>query len=276
MSTYSTKYKYSGFIKGFLVVLGALFISSLAVQAIDMHRFGNASLLGLVGGSRVGDCPAGMVAVDTAASFRCVDIYEASPGPACQYSEVRSVGATQENLAGANCQPVSVAGAMPWVFITREQAATACAYAGKRLPTAEEWYQFAIGVRVPQNCTIQEGRSLPTGSASECRSAAGVYDVVGNVWEWVREDIIGGQYQGRALPPAGYVQAVDQVGLPVATQATSTEVFAGAYWYGTSTEAAALMRGGFYGSRGDASVYTAHAALPATTATAGIGFRCVQ
>jgi formylglycine-generating enzyme required for sulfatase activity len=61
------------------------------------------------------------------------------------------------------------------------------------LPTDKEWLQVALGTpdketgwdsddcQVENNWDIQPGLA---GTGKNCVSAAGAYDMIGNVWEW--------------------------------------------------------------------------------------------
>jgi formylglycine-generating enzyme required for sulfatase activity len=114
-----------------------------------------------------------------------------------------------------------------------------------------------------------------TGKGEECVSAVGAEDTLGNVWEWVSDDVIEGKLGGRELPATGYVAQVDSEGIATLTSQEPSDLFSQDYFWSQLTGAFGMIRGGFYGSKSDAGVYAIHAdTLPTTSGTA-IGFRCV-
>jgi formylglycine-generating enzyme required for sulfatase activity len=156
----------------------------------------------------------------------CLDTYEASvwrvPNPTTtNASLVRKIqlgrataadltagGATQLGTAvddyapcthnGQSCAndiyAVSLPSQLPSTLLTWFQAEEACANAGKRLPTSAEWQVGANGTPDPgpdngtTDCNTASGElALPTGSRSDCVSAAGAFDMVGNLAEWVAD-----------------------------------------------------------------------------------------
>jgi hypothetical protein len=100
----------------------------------------------------------------------------------------------------------SVAGATPWAHLTQAEAASGCSAAGKRLCTTAEW-QGACGgpghQSYPYGTAFLSGRCndknggqclgdgsgvLPTGSLAGCNGFyPGVFDLSGNVWEWLAD-----------------------------------------------------------------------------------------
>ncbi len=101
-------------------------------------------------------------------------------------------------------------GQAPLVNVTREEAAQRCASAGKRLCTLDEWVSACLGVQQrkfsygPQatagRCNLGAAGAALTGEYSQCKNDAEVYDLIGNVMEWVADSrgataiAVGGSY----------------------------------------------------------------------------------
>jgi formylglycine-generating enzyme required for sulfatase activity len=136
----------------------------------------------------------------------CVDKYEASVWSSSTGGTQFGVGTRNYPCSdnGNDCSDSSkptkmifarsVAGVKPSSFITWFQAQQACANVGKRLLRNGEWQMAAAGTPDPgtdngtTDCNIRSaGTVVPTGSRSNCVSNFGVFDMVGNLNEWVEE-----------------------------------------------------------------------------------------
>jgi formylglycine-generating enzyme required for sulfatase activity len=254
-------------------------ITSVIVKAVDnrITSFNNKNS---------GPCANDMVYISFSGGGFCIDKYEASPGLNCAYQEVSNQNETRVNLSQSDCQPISLANARPWRFISQAQAMSACAKAGKRLPTDEEWYLASLGTpdkekdwtmddcQVKNNWDSQPGL---TSSAKNCVSAAGAYDMIGNIWEWVKGEIKNGYYNDTKLPPSGYIKSVDTSGLPLETDIKIADPnFNGDYLWIKDTETRGIARGGYWNNQGEAGIYSMYlVSLPSFTGT-GVGFRCAK
>lgn len=268
-----------------VVTVGVIALTSVTVDATLNSGGVSQSALGILATSLTdtaesGACPVGMVPLVSGAGATCIDQYEVSPGSRCPVGDPKNSSESQENVTSSVCEPESVKGRTPWRQVTREQAALACAKVGKRLPTNKEWYAAALGtpdadVR-PHVCHVDGNAVGQTGAFSECVSASGAYDMIGNVWEWVEGDVYEGVFNGRELPESGFVTQVDSDGVAVYTDSTAAPLLFSDYVW-TSTEGTyGMIRGGYYDNGNDAGVYALNAyTLPTTPGTA-IGFRCVQ
>jgi len=89
----------------------------------------------------------------------------------------------------------------PSRLITLYQAQRACAAQGKRLCTKWEWARACGGdsqEHYPYGDSYITGRcqdftvgyldTVETGSLPDCRTATGLYDLSGNLWEWVSDE----------------------------------------------------------------------------------------
>ncbi len=260
----------------FLTVVVSVVVTTLGISASDVLTGRSGSLLGQLIGSDSSVCPADMTHVSAAVTFTCIDTYEASPAPSCDYLNPSSGVETTANRGDSDCLSVSQRGVTPWRFVTREEAQLFCTRAGKRLPTATEWYQAAIGT--PSSaCNLANNVLFPTGKQLSCLSATHIFDAVGNVWEWTSDDVIDGVSGERKLPHSGYVTQVDVGGVATESVAVGTATsFDNDYIWTNPTGSYGLIRGGFYGSGEDGGVYAVHATTKSDFSSAALGFRCVK
>lgn len=198
---------------------GAFAYGMLAVLAVGS--------MGFVGRRRRG-CPAGMIAV---AGEYCIDRYEGSLLEVLPRGRTRPWSPFAPVPPGRRVRAVARAGAFPQGYISQVQARAACQAAGRRLCAEPEWVRACKGPTpnpwpygpryVPQRCNDhREGpvrrifglgdvfhatqmndprlNQLPgtlarAGSHTRCRNRYGVFDMVGNLHEWVEATTRGGR-----------------------------------------------------------------------------------
>ncbi len=207
----------------------------------------------------------------------CVDVYEASVWDSLtggtQITEALPCSVNGNDCSGAN--PIfarSIAGVTPRASITWFQAQQACAMSGKRLLTNAEWQMAAAGTpdtggaddgSTTCNTDNREPGVAATGSRSACVSNWLVYDMVGNLWEWVADWI-----QDNSDSYSG---------------STSTATYGSDGIFGIDEAfpegdyfPAALFRGGYWFGGSLAGVFALVAADGPSFSYSFIGFRCAR
>ncbi len=218
-------------------------------------------------------CPSDMAEVGPL----CVDTYEASVFPDAAGSNTQ-LGRLADDYSppcqdnGVGCQgrifALSRADLVPSRFITWFQAQQACASVGKRLLTNAEWQMAAVGTPDPgatsagSECHIDLTATDPelTGDNSECVSEWDVFDMLGNLEEWVSRWVQG-----------NVASVIDN----------NTAVFGSDGVFGVNERGSeafppALTRGGSFGRGTDAGVYNLDAATGPEQDFDIVGFRCAQ
>jgi hypothetical protein len=145
--------------------------------------------------------PDEVVKVGTGATAFWVDRYEASVHhgtSGAQLGTTNASGGAANDIpsrmprngqrSGATPELVALSHTgMPSAAVTWFQANEACRGAGKRLPTVDEWLAAASGTLDNSTCNVSSGGPRAASAGNACRSAWGVHDMIGNVWEWTAE-----------------------------------------------------------------------------------------
>jgi hypothetical protein len=176
---------------------------------------------------------------------------------------------------GQNCADdvyaVSLSGVTPSTALTWFQAQAACENARKRLPSNAEWQVAAAGTPNPgpddgtTNCnTTTTTFALPedpvsTGSRSNCVSARGAADMVGNLSEWVADWVPHSTTCGTWNPTV------------IATG--DEQCLAGA---ATTGGPGALVRGGNFNSGASAGPFAVNGSVEPSSRPIRIRFRCAR
>ena len=177
-------------------------------------------------------------------------------------------------LYAVSKKSVKPSGGMSWF-----QAQAACRASGKRLPTGEEWLAAASGTPDPgpgstamtDNCVTQDSGTIVTGSQSNCVSASGANDMIGNVAEWTAEWYAGtsGDLNNfKDVWPAGF-GGDGTLGVLSMNKRTATEDPA------APGVPSAANRGGWFNEGALDGVFSMSLADAPSSWSNNLGFRCV-
>lgn len=129
--------------------------------------------------------------------------------------EASRADATSKSVGDSNSCACSIPGVLPWEDINWYDAKNACEKKGSGwgLCSNDEWGDACDGTpgdggyTYPYGDTYEgstcngddagNGKAVPTGSMTGCKSADGIYDMSGNVWEWIEkvsENLRGGDW----------------------------------------------------------------------------------
>ncbi len=260
----------------FAVTLGIIVLTSFSIDATSTLQGSNSALSIFADKVTKEKCPADMKSVSTGTGVFCIDSFEVSPGTDCSVQKPTSVIDTAQNSSDPKCLPVSEKDKSPWTYVAMPQAMQLCAKAGKRLPSASEWYQAALGTPDGLNTCNSVGSLAFTGAWENCVSGSGASDMIGNVWEYIDGEVVDGKYTDRVLPGEGYVEQVDSDGIALETAEAPNVIYNNDYFWTRSDGRFVLMRGGFYGSKSDGGIYATHTQIDHGFASAATGFRCAK
>ena len=150
-----------------------LVLASLALSSCDLLEGGMCDV-----------SEADMVLISNTSRDFYIDSYEAS----------RSNAVAGRSGTGAITDACNYAGTRPWTSVTFEDAKYACERAGKRLCTKDEWLkacraggEYPYGNKYNKDTCNVSDNIVDTGSKSGCKTPNGVYDLSGNVSEWVTD-----------------------------------------------------------------------------------------
>jgi len=259
-------------------------------------------------------CPEGMVYINKLNGY-CIDKYEASTpgcevvGENCASAQTNYCTACTPSSGafgttsgvGTTTVAYSKVNVAPLVRVSQLQARQMCANAGKYLCTSEEWLGAAnlngnyynlpttLSASSGYYCVVDSNTycnyagnsnkacntSQYSSGTSNCVSSEGVYDMVGNVWEWTNETV---SYT-KPCEPVGTSGSCYWNGTNfINTTTSATAVFGNDYVYFLDNLVArsgyAVLRGGGWDVGANAGPFSAYLNSGPTVTYSIVGFRC--
>lgn len=133
-----------------------------------------------------------------------VERYETSRGDWESWEQRSGADAAPDGVSLSDAWPAAVSN-WPASGMTLVEARAFAAASGMRLPTAAEWIRIAAGTRaqpwpwglarassVANTAELGLGRPVPVGAFEQGASPDSIYDLLGNVAEWVEEPLPAG------------------------------------------------------------------------------------
>jgi formylglycine-generating enzyme len=133
---------------------------------------------GLVEAPGAGNCPPGMIPIDTF----CIDRVEAS----LVYVAGDAPFSPYFNPGSENVRAVAIEGAVPQGYISGAQAEDACILSGKRLCTDQEWLRACQG---PTGWTFPYGDMIMAGVCNDARSVHPAVEYFGTTDPWIYSEL---------------------------------------------------------------------------------------